>query len=372
MTHRDTPPYRIAVWSTGAIGSIVIRHVLTRSGHDLVAVWVHDEAKRGRDVGDLLGLPTTGVTTTSAVEDVVAAAPDCVIYASASPELDAAYLPHYVELLGAGIDVITVSTPGLMFPPGFDARSVARLSAAARSGGATLYASGMEPGFAGDQLVALLTTLSGTVSSIRTQEIFRYDEYANEFLMRDVFGFGMALDETPLMQLGGSQLMAWGPPVEYVAAALGVTLDGIRETYERLPTPRDLDVAMGRIAAGTAGAVRMETIGVVDGEDLIVIEHVNRMAPDLAPEWPDADRDGTYRIVITGEPNLTCELTLGHDPAEATEHGLIGTAMRLLNAVPHVVRAAPGLVSSLDLPLTVPQLGTEAGVASRARGPIGV
>ncbi len=31
-----------------------------------------------------------------------------------------------------------------------------------------------------------------------------------------------------------------GPPVQYVAAALGVALDEIRETYERQPTPRDL------------------------------------------------------------------------------------------------------------------------------------
>lgn len=133
---------------------------------------------------------------------------------------------------------------------------------------------------------------------MRTQEIFRYDTYANEFLMFDVFGFGRPLDTTPLMELQGSQLHAWGPPVHYVAAALGVELDEVRETYERRETPRELVVASGTIPVGTCGAVRMETIGMVGGRDAIVIEHVNRMATDLTPRlarrrprWRLPDRD---------------------------------------------------------------------------------
>jgi hypothetical protein len=33
---------------------------------------------------------------------------------------------------------------------------------------------------------------------------------------------------------------------------------------------------------------------------------------------------------------------------------MTGTAMRVVNAIPHVVAAPPGLLSSLDLPLTLP------------------
>lgn len=347
-------PTRVAVWSTGAVGSLVIRTAYERPGLELVAVWVHSDDKAGRDAGELVGLGPIGVTTTQRLEDVLAARPDCVVYTASGPDLDATNLPVYVDLLRAGVNVVTVSSPGLMFPAAWDAGATSRLAAAATDGGATIYASGVEPGFAADQLVAVLTTASATVTSVRTQELFRYDTYANEFLMRDVFGFGLPLDRTPLMELPGSQLHAWGPPVHYVAAALGVELDEVRETYDRRATDRDLDVAMGRIPAGTCGAVRMETIGVVGGRDAIVIEHVNRMAADLAPDWPDADRDGTYRIVVDGSPSMTCELTFG-DEATAGEHGMVATAMRCLNAVPYVVAAPPGPVSSLDLPLTVPR-----------------
>ena len=34
---------------------------------------------------------------------------------------------------------------------------------------------------------------------------------------------------------------------------------------------------------------------------------------------------------------------------------MVATAMRVVNAVPYVVEARPGLLSSLDLPLTLPR-----------------
>jgi 2,4-diaminopentanoate dehydrogenase len=101
----------------------------------------------------------------------------------------------------------------------------------------------------------------------------------------------------------------------------------------------------------------METIGVIDGRDAIVIEHINRMAPDLAPDWPSATRDGTYRVIIDGEPSMTCELALGEEDT-AGDHGMLATAMRLVNAILYVhACTAAGMVSSLQLPLTTPSGG---------------
>ena len=34
---------------------------------------------------------------------------------------------------------------------------------------------------------------------------------------------------------------------------------------------------------------------------------------------------------------------------------MVATAMRVVNAVPYVVAAQPGLLSSVDLPLTIPR-----------------
>jgi len=345
--------YRVVQWSTGSVGSIALAALATRADLNLVGVWVHDPDKAGHDAGTLAGLGTLGVTTTTDADAVLASRPDCVCYTASGESRPTEAVDDCCQLLAAGINVVTTSVPGLLYPAGYDAGEVERLEAAAQSGGASLYASGIEPGFAGDHLVLTLATLTDRIHSVRTQELFSYAEYPVAFTMFDVFGFGKPPEHRCLMELPGVQASAWGPPVQLVADQLGAPLDTIRETYDKRVTDQPLQVAAGTLDAGTVGAVRFETIGVVDGRDAIVIEHINRMAPDLAPDWPTADRDGTYRIAFDGEPSLTCELTLGA-PHDFTRHGLIATAMRVVNAIPAVCDADPGIVSAADLPLTLP------------------
>ncbi len=85
-----------------------------------------------------------------------------------------------------------------------------------------------------------------------------------------------------------------------------------------------------------------------------MVEHVNRMAADLAPDWPSGSRDGAYRIVIDGEPLITCEMTKG-TVETASADSILATAMWVVNVFPFVVEAPAGLVSSLDLALTLPR-----------------
>ncbi|HZP31329.1 MAG TPA: dihydrodipicolinate reductase [Acidimicrobiia bacterium] len=349
------PSLRVAVWSTGWVGSIAVQTIARRPDLDLVGVWVHSPEKVGQDAGTLTGGAPLGIAATGDASALLALQPDCVCYAASDGGVGDGALDDYERMLEAGVNVVTVSTPGLVYPPAYDAATRARLAAAARRGGATLYASGIEPGFAGDQLALTLLTMSRSIRSVRAQEIFLYDRYPVRFTMFEVFGFGQAMDHRPIMALPGVQSGTWGPVVRMVAAGLGVELDGLRETYEREPTSRRLEVASGVVEPGTVGAIRMETIGVVDGRDAIVVEHVNRMAPDVAPHWPSAARDGTYRIVVDGDPSLQCELTVGASPETASDEGMVATTMRIVNAIPLVCAAPPGLVSSLDLPLTLPR-----------------
>ena len=146
--------------------------------------------------------------------------------------------------------------------------------------------------------------------------------------------------------------MAWGSVIRQIAAGLGVTLDGIEEMYVREPAPEDFDISAGHIAKGTAAALRFEVIGLVDGAPAIVLEHVTRLREDLCPEWPQpAQEGGSYRIEITGEPSYAVDVCLGSPNGDHNHAGLVATAMRVVNAIPAVVAAAPGIRTTLDLPL---------------------
>jgi len=345
---------RVVQWSTGGVGAIAVRVLAERPDLDLAGVWVHDPKKVGRDAGELAGLPPLGLAASSDRAALLALRPDCICYTASGESRPKECIEDLCEMLSAGINVVTTSLPGLVHPPAFDPKARERLERACRTGGASLYASGLEPGFAGDALVLTLSTLSNRIASVRTQEIFSYADYPVAFTIFEVFGFGKPPEHRCIMELPGIQQMSWGPPVRMVADHLGAKLDTVRETYEKRTTDRRLEVAAGVIEPGTVAAVRFETIGVVEGRDAIVIEHVNRAASDVAPEWPTASRDGTYRITVEGDPSFTCELTLG-TAEDFTEQGMIATTMRAVNAIPYVCDAPPGLVSSADLPPLLPR-----------------
>ena len=87
-----------------------------------------------------------------------------------------------------------------------------------------------------------------------------------------------------------------------------------------------------------------------------------RLAPDLAPELGEGAQRPLYRIRIEGEPDISCDMTASLvDPKasgsvmESGAGAMVATAMRVVNAIPYVVEAKPGLLSALDLPLTLPR-----------------
>jgi hypothetical protein len=351
---------RVVQWSTGGVGAIALRVVAQRPDLELAGAWVHNPAKVGRDVGELAGLAPIGIEASSDRAALLALRPDCICYAASGESRPQECVDDLCEMLAAGINVVTTSIPGLVHPPAFDGRLVARLEEACHAGQASLYASGIEPGFAGDALVLSLATMSHRIDCVRTQEIFSYADYPVAFTLFEVFGFGKPPEHRCIMELPGVQQTSWGPPVRMVADHLGARLDGIRETYEKRVSDRRIEVAAGTIEAETVAAVRFETIGVVDGRDAIVIEHVNRIAPDIAPEWPTAARDGSYRVLIDGDPSFACELTLG-TPEDFSQQGMIATTMRVVNAIPYVCEARPGVLSAMDLPPLLPRHAFDSG-----------
>lgn len=51
--------------------------------------------------------------------------------------------------------------------------------------------------------------------------------------------------------------------------------------------------------------MRFEVVGMIDGVERIVLEHVTRLRDEDRPDWPQGSG---YRIEITGDPNVTLEL----------------------------------------------------------------
>jgi 2,4-diaminopentanoate dehydrogenase len=226
---------------------------------------------------------------------------------------------------------------------------------AATAGEASFYASGIFPGFGSDQLALMLATQSKKIRCLKVTEVALNDHYPVADVMMNGMGFGHPLDFEPLLKAPGFIEMAWRAPIHLMAAGLGVQVEEVRGTLDRRLTDRDIEVAFGTIKAGTCGAVSTRAAGVVNGREAIVVEHIIRMARDVAPDWLASEFDATYRVDIEGDPDIRCAMNVGAAEGHAAGHAaMAATAMRVVNAIPYVVEAPAGLLSSLDLPNTLP------------------
>lgn len=342
------------VWGTGNVGRAAIRAVEAHPALDLAAVLVHNFDKVGRDAGELAGLDATlGVAATDDIDAVLAAGPGAVVYAASGDIRPDEALADIVRAIEAGAVVVTPALYALYDPTNAPAELRDPVLAAIAAGGGSLFVSGVDPGWGNDVLPLLISGLGTTVDAIRCQEIFDYSTYDQEDSVRNLVGMGQPMDYGAPMLWPDMPTMVWGGQIRLMARALGVELDEIRETMDRRALESTVRTStMGEFAAGTQGAVRFEVQGIVEGEPRIVIEHVTRIHPSCAPDWPTPpDGAGAHRVVIEGRPRIevTVEAT---DEGENRSAGGNATAVgRLVGAIDWLVAAEPGLYDALDIPL---------------------
>jgi 2,4-diaminopentanoate dehydrogenase len=345
---------KVAAIGTGNVGRHALTQLINDPQYDLTAVWVSSESKAGKDAGELAGLDvSTGISATTDLDAVLATKPECAVYTAMADNRLPDALEDYRRILAAGVNVVGSSAVFLQYPWQVVPDDLVKpIEDAAQSGKSSLFVGGIDPGFANDLLPLALAGTCQTIEQIRCIEIVNYDTYDSAAVMFDVMGFGKPLDDLPLLLLPGVLTVAWGSVVRQLAAGLGIELDEVTETYTREPAPEDFDIASGHIAKGTAAALRFEVRGIKDGKVAVVLEHITRTRNDLQPDWPQpAQEGGNYRIEITGEPSYAVDLCSSSRNGDHNYAHLVATAARVVNAIPAVVAAPPGITTTLDLPL---------------------
>jgi 2,4-diaminopentanoate dehydrogenase len=343
---------RVAAWSTGNVGKNAIIGIDARPDLELVGLWVSNPDKVGKDAGPLAGLDRDlGVLATNDVEEIIALKPDCVVHAAMSDDRLFEAMADLERLLRAGINVVSAGPVFLQYPSGDAVGMAEGVTQAALDGGVSLYINGIDPGFANDLLPLGVTSISERIEEVRCMELLNYNTYNQRMIVFDVMGFGKPMDNIPMLLQPGVLTMAWGSVVHQIAAGLGTEIEEIEEFYERVPATETFDIDSGTIEEGTVAGLRFELRGKINGKTRIVLEHVTRVHDDIAPDWPQPAGLGCYRVVVTGEPNYTVDLQLLGTDGDHNTAGLKATAMRIVNSIPAVVEAKPGLVSSIDLPL---------------------
>jgi 2,4-diaminopentanoate dehydrogenase len=342
--------YRVAHVGTGYTGTVALRQILRSPRLQLVGHFVHSPEKAGRDSGELVGESAVGVATTDSVADFLGLDADCVTYfAAVSGRDESDIIDQLCGLLASGKNVVTPSYPALFHPASLDDDARMRLDTACRQGNSSLFATGIAPGFTSDILAVQAASMTELPTKVSVQERIPCGAYRVPGFFA-MLGFGRTPEQDADAYPPGAMIGHLAPPLRLLAQGLGWTLDEIHEHRDVATADRHYSFAAGEIPAGTIASVRMRFDGLVEGQPRVHYSSIWSMPDEPVEDWQPVIAAGSItrrltRITVDGDPPVQLDFALngGELPGSAA------TAARVVNAIPAVCAADPGVLSALDL-----------------------
>lgn len=343
--------YRVIQWATGAMGKSCLRAVIDHPAMELVGLYVYGEAKAGQDAGDIARRGPTGVIATRDIDEILALDADVVIHCARLAPPYGSHDAEIIRLLASGKNVISIN--GYSRPSHWSGERRDALEAACRAGGTSLMSAGLNPGFAGEQLAVVASGVCQALDHVEVVESVDCRAVRNPDYVFRILGFGSdpaAVDAND---------PAWGPAsslngmYEEVLAAmaehLGMALDAVRTDHRVYGATEDLTVAAGTIPAGRIAHVNWRWNGIVGGEPRLTMS-IHWWMEEAHLDEPDPP---LWRIRIKGHPGvrISVDLEKREGDTTATSAEQLAVAGAVINAIPRVVAAAPGLVTR---PLATP------------------
>ncbi|MEM3929954.1 MAG: hypothetical protein QXX48_06740 [Candidatus Korarchaeum sp.] len=325
---------RVVMVGLGPIGQAIAKGILKKRGFSIVgAVDVAPELV-GKDLGEVLGLDRKlGVTVVPDLDkllDEVRA--DVAVIATKS------YLPDVYPQIEACVKhcVNVVSTcEELSYPYYRYPELSARIDSLAKQYGVTVLGTGINPGYLMDALPIMLTGACTEVESVRV--IRMMDSKKRRIPYQRKIGTGLSPEEFRRMieekKITGH--VGLTESIAMIAAALGWKLDEIKEfPPEPVIADREVTTTYTTVKPGQVAGLKSIAHGIKDGKPVIILEFISHA---LVEEEHDT-------VIIEGTPRIE-EKKIGG------VHGDIGTVAVVINMIPKVVKAAPGLVTMKDLPI---------------------
>ncbi|MFK7897408.1 MAG: dihydrodipicolinate reductase [Myxococcota bacterium] len=346
--------FKVVQWTTGNVGRRSVQAIQSHAELELVGCYAFGEDKVGQDVGTLSGISPIGITATNEIDALLALNPDCVSYNPLWPDVD-----HLCRILEAGVNVAT--TAAFITGHGLGDEARARIEAACRKGKASIFGSGMNPGFA--NLLALVSAgICDRVDRITVTESVDATGYASAETQQSV-GFGHPITHPDLHDMVERGTAVFGDGVYMMADALGLNLTSVKCVSDFAVATEDHDLGFMRIDEGCVAGVKASWHGMVGDDSKIELRVLWKMGQHMEPDWP---LEHGYIVHVEGQPEVHTKLEIrppkgfvGKSFEDFMVLGMIITSLPAINAIPHLCRAEPGIRGYGDLPLM-----TSAGLCS--------
>ena len=316
----------------GPIGAAIVKQIAARPGFKIVGAIDIDPAKVDRDLGDVVGLPKRiGVKVSGdAGKALKKTKPDVVVLCTSSSIKKV--LPQIEMILNSKIPIVS-TTEELSYPGYTHIRQARQIHALAKKAKVAVLGTGVNPGFAMDALPIALTAVCERVDRVVVNRI--QDARIRRLPFQQKIGAGLTTEQFQRKVEDGSvRHVGLTESIAMIADALGWTLDRISDDIQPKLASVTISSEFLAVDPGYVCGIIQDGVGYRKGEAAIKLHMEAYLG---SPETYDS-------VEVEGSPNLSMKIAGGI-------HGDVATASIVVNSIPKVLTAAPGLHTMRDLPL---------------------
>lgn len=321
---------RVIIFGVGAIGGEIARLLLRRKGVKIVGAVDAAPDKIGKDLGDAIGLERKlDVMVLRSLDDLNVEA-DVAIHATTSFLKDA--YPQISALIRHGLNVISTCEE-LSYPYVVNEEIAKEIDELARRHGVTVLATGINPGFVMDTLVITLTAACQEIKYICAERII--DAAKRRLQFQKKIGIGLRPEEFREKAAKGEIIGHVGlrESIAMIASSLGWKLEEIEENpAEPIISSEKVKSKFMSVDPGYVAGLSQKAYGIISSEPKVTL---------MFKAYLGAREEYDY-IMIDGEPMICARIS-------PCIHGDKGTAAVVVNSIPRVISASPGLKTMKDL-----------------------
>jgi hypothetical protein len=325
-------PIRVLHFGLGPIGVGVVKQVAERKGFKIVGAVDIDPAKVGRDLGEVARLDRTLRIKVSdnARNAIKSAKPDVVVLCTSSSLKRV--LDQMETIIKLKVPIVS-TTEELAYPTKANMRYARAIHQIAKKAKVAVLGTGVNPGFVMDALPIMLTGVCERVEAIRVERI--QDARIRRLPFQQKIGAGLTREQFQRKVDDGSvRHVGLTESVSMIAEALGWKVDKITdEIHPRIATETVASEFLA-VDPGYVCGIVQDGVGYRDGKEIITLHMEAYLG---APESYDS-------VDVTGSPALKMKIAGG-------VHGDIATASIVVNSLPKILEATPGLHTMRDMAL---------------------
>lgn len=328
---------RVGIWGFGAMGTGMANMILKKKGIEIVSVCSIDTS--GQSMYDILGVPKGGREDIIIDGDYTKAFTEksCDVVLVATDSFTKKVFDKIIYLLEKKINVISTAEQ-MAYPQANDPDLSKKMDKVAKENGVSVLGTGINPGFVLDLLVLALSGTCEEVNSIRAKRVNDLSPFGKAVMVEQGVGVTKEAFLKGVRENTIAGHVGFVESINMIADGLGWKLDKIEQTKEPIMTTVNRKSRYGEALAGNVAGCRQCGYGYVNGEVLVEMEHPQQIIPEA-----EGTKTGDY-ISIKGIPNIDLQIN-------PEIPGGIGTYAMIVNSIPLIINARPGLKTMLDIPV---------------------